>query len=380
MKCYCSALTQLRCLSSWLAVAGLLVAFPRPAASSTAQSTPARDRFEQWLAAIDAHTPGDPGKAAVEVSTWAGSELEAVVMEAKRRARSLARADPVKANQILIRGAVLHADIGRLIPDDAVRRSPSQQTTYIVRDGRWLGIRFISMHWQLGRALLDSVLPDPAAVPEVRAWYEETSADLLRMRQFAAAFEHYARARQIFPADPDILFVSGVLHELFASANLQAAAESVLDSNRASAAVSTVRSELARAERFLRDSLVHRPDHLEARIRHGRILVELGRHEDASSELRRAIGDGASGELLYFAQLFLGRAEEARGHLEAARASFERASTLYPSAQSPRLALSQISRRTGDRAAAQRELQIISKLPDDQRKREDPWWAYYDMR
>lgn len=380
MKCYCSALTQLRCLSSWLAVAGLLFALPRPAAPSTAQSTPAQDRFEQWLAAIDAHTPGDPGKPAVEVSTWTGSELEGVVMEAKRRARALAKSDPIRANQMLLRGAVLHADIGRLIPDDAVRRSPSQQTTYIVRDGRWLGIRFISMHWQLGRSLLDSVSPDPAAVPEVRAWYEETSSDLLRMRQFAAAFEHYGRARQLFPADPDILFVSGVLHELFASANLQAGAESVLDSNRASAAVSTARSELTRAERFLRDSLVQRPGHLEARLRHGRILGELGKHEEARAELRRAIEDGAGDALLYFALLFLGRAEEALGHLDAARGAFERAATLYPNAQSPRLALSQISRRTGDRAAAQRELQVISKLPDDQRKREDPWWAYYDMR
>ena len=378
MKCYCTALTQLRRFFSWLAVAGVFVAFPcrEPL---FAQSSPAPDRFAEWLAATEAHTPGDPGKAAVEISTWTGSDLEAVVLEAKRRARSLARTDPAGANQILLRGAALHADIARLIPDDAVRRSPSQQTTYIVRDGRWLGIRFISMHWQLGRSLLDSALPDPAAVPEVRVWYEETSADLLRMRQFAAAYEHYARARQIFPADPDILFASGVLHERFASANLQAAAESVVDSNRTSAAVNTSRSELTRAERFLRDSLVHRPDHVEARVRHGRILSELGKHEDASAELRRAIEDGVGGELLYLAQLFLGRAEEASGHLEAARAAFERACVLYPSAQSPRLALSQISRRTGDRAAAQRELQFIAKLPDEERKREDPWWFYYDV-
>ena len=79
-------------------------------------------------------------------------------------------------------------------------------------------------------------------------------------------------------------------------------------------------------------------------------------------------------------QLFLGRAEEARGHDEAARAAFERASALYPNAQSPRLALSQIARRAGNRAAAQRELQAIAQLPDDERRREDPWWLYYDVR
>jgi hypothetical protein len=34
--------------------------------------------------------------------------------------------------------------------------------------------------------------------------------------------------------------------------------------------------------------------------------------------------------------------------------------------------LSQIARRTGDRAAAQRELQFIASLPDDERRREIP--------
>ena len=53
----------------------------------------------------------------------------------------------------------------RLIPEDNVRRSPNQKTAYIVRDGRWIGIRYVSMHWQLGRALLDSVVPDPCCSP-----------------------------------------------------------------------------------------------------------------------------------------------------------------------------------------------------------------------
>jgi tetratricopeptide (TPR) repeat protein len=380
MKCYCSALTQLRRLSSWLAVAGFFLAGPRPAAPSPSQSPPAPDRFQQWLAVVDAHQPGDPGKGAVEVSTWTGTALEAVVAEAKRHARTLARTDAARANQILVRGAVLHADIGRLLPQDTVRRSPTQMTAYIVRDGRWLGIRYISMHWQLGRSLLDGVTPEPAAHPDVRGWYQQTSADLLRMRQFAAAAAHFARARQIFPTDPDILFASAILHERFGSTALQAAAESVTESNRTAASVSSAGGELVRAERFFRDSLVHRPSHLEARVRHGRVLDELGRHDEAFEELRRAIEEGASGELLYLAHLFVGRAEEARGNYDASRVAFERASALYPNAQSPRLALSQVARRTGDRAAAQRELQVIAKLPHDERRREDPWWLYYDVR
>lgn len=338
------------------------------------------DRFEQWLEAIEAHTPGDPGMIAVDVSTWTGTELEGVIAEAKRHARTIAKTDPDRANRMLLRGAALHADIARLIPEDMHRRSPSQKTTYIVRDGRWLGVRYVSMHWQFGRVLLDSVVPAPADHAGVREWYLDTCADLLQLRQFAAAVDHYARARQLFPTDPVILFASGALHERFASTAMQAAAESITESNRTTAAVSTMRGELARAERFFRDSLVHRPGHVEARIRHGRVLDDLGRHEEAASELRRALADGASGALLYLAHLFLGRAEEALGRDTAARDAFERASALYPNAQSPRLALSQIARRAGNRAAAQRELEAIAKLPDDDRRREDPWWFYYDVR
>jgi tetratricopeptide (TPR) repeat protein len=373
-------LTQLRRRSSWLAVAGLVFVCARPADASRGQMPRPPDRFQQWLAAIDVYQPGDVGKIAIDVSTWTGPELEGVIADAKRHARTLAKTDPQRANQILVRGAALHADIARLVPEDNVRRSAAQKTAYVVNDGRWLGIRYISLHWQFGRSLLDSVTPEPSAEPAVRAWYLRTSADLLDMGQFAAALDHYARARQIFPADPDILFASGVLHERFGSTSLQAAAVSVAESNRGSAAVASGRAEIVRAERFYRDSLTHRPDHIEARIRHGRVLDNLGRPDDACEELRRAIAGGASGHLLYLAELFLGRAEEARGNDEAARAAFERASALYPNAQSPRLALSQIARRAGNRAAAQRELHALAELPGDQNRREDPWWLYYDVR
>jgi len=373
-------LTLLRRLSSGPAVVWLLAACLLGAGRSPLQSPPALDRFQQWLKVIEVHRPGDPGLTVVDVSTWTGEELESVVAEAKRYARSRAKTDAEGANQILLQGAALHADIGRLVPEDNVRRSPNQKTAYIARDGRWIGIRYVSMHWQLGRALLDSVVPDPSSHPGVRAWYVETSADLLRLRQSAAAADHLARARQLFPTDASILFGSGLLHEMFASASLQAAAGSVQESNRTSAAVSTAQGELVRAERFFREALIHRPDHVEARVRHGRVLDDLKRHDAAAEELRRAIADGAGEHLLYLAHLFLGRAEEARGRDNAARAAFERASALYPNAQSPRLALSQMARRAGDRAAAQRELGAIAALPRDERSREDPWWLYYDVR
>ena len=236
--------------------------------------------------------------------TWTGPELEAVVAEAKRHARTLAKTDAEKANQILLRGAALHADIGRLIPEDPVRRSTTQKTAYIVSDGRWLGVRYISMHWQLGRSLLDSVTPEPAAHPGVRAWYLETSADLLQLRQFAAALEHYTRARQIFPSDPEILFASGVLHERFGSTALQAAAVSVAESNRTTAAVSSARGELAQGRAVL-SATRWRIGPTTSRRASGTdaCSTSSGGTTEASDELRRAIAGGASGHLLYLARV-----------------------------------------------------------------------------
>jgi hypothetical protein len=110
------------------------------------------------------------------------------------------------------------------------------------------------------------------------------------------------------------------------------------------------------------------------------VLGRLGRHAPAADVLQSAIRGGATGTLLYLAELFLGSEEEALGNTAAARAAYGRAAALYPRAQSPRFALSQLARRAGDRAAAQRELRLIAELPEQETDREDPWWTYYDVR
>lgn len=314
------------------------------------------------------------------MATWSGVELEAVIAEAKRHVRSFDKGRRNDANDLLLKGAALHADIAWLIPDDPERRSAKQNRIIVVRDGRELGSRFISIHWELGRALLDAVAPGPAAHPGVLLWYQQTSTDLLRLRSLAEAAVHLPRGRRIFPSDPVLLFTSGVLHERFSSTSLQAAAASFIASNRGETTLGSARAELVRAERFFRETLAIQPDHLEARVRHGHVLGALGRHEEAAGALRAAVKSGVTGELLYLTEMFLGKEEMALGHTTQARARFEHAASLYPRAQSPRIALSQLSRRAGDRSGAQRELGVLAALPSDDRQREDPWWGYYDTR
>jgi tetratricopeptide (TPR) repeat protein len=113
-------------------------------------------------------------------------------------------------------------------------------------------------------------------------------------------------------------------------------------------------------------------------MRHGRVLGGLAKHADAASELRRAAGELTDPQQLYYAELFLGAEEAALGNREAARAAYDRAARLFPQAQSPLLALSEIARRSGDRNGALRAADRLFALQDEPAtERDDPWWMYY---
>src|SRR6185295_6755977 len=75
---------------------------------------------------------------------------------------------------------------------------------------------------------------------------------------------------------------------------------------------------------------------------------------------------------------FLAAEQQALSRLDVARASLESAADLYPQAQSPRLALSQLARRQGDRAAALLAIQRLLALGPAPYGRGDPWWQYHD--
>ena len=121
--------------------------------ASTARGQEPPDRLALWLAAVEAHAPGNPGKPALDVSEWPGADLELVIVDAKRHARSLGKARQDEANEILLRGAALHADIANLIPQNIEQQSKKQKLIFLVEDGRELGTRYVSMHWELGRLL-----------------------------------------------------------------------------------------------------------------------------------------------------------------------------------------------------------------------------------
>jgi tetratricopeptide (TPR) repeat protein len=108
----------------------------------------------------------------------------------------------------------------------------------------------------------------------------------------------------------------------------------------------------------------------------GHTLSELGRHQEAVSELRRALEGALDQEQQYLAHLFLGRAAQALGRRDEAKRRYEEAAALYPTSQSPRLALAQLARTSGDRVGALRELNDVTRPGSDVHPI-DPWWSYY---
>jgi tetratricopeptide (TPR) repeat protein len=143
-------------------------------------------------------------------------------------------------------------------------------------------------------------------------------------------------------------------------------------------AVRSRNEELRQAQAFFRQALKIDPGFTEARIRLGRVLELLGRTQEAATELRRAVAGVDDSRLRYCAELFLGQAEQALSRADAAREAFERAATLFPRAQSARLALSQLARQHGDRTGALGAIQQVLSLHGDELNRPDPWWSYLD--
>lgn len=92
--------------------------------------------------------------------------------------------------------------------------------------------------------------------------------------------------------------------------------------------------------------------------------------------LRRALLTLTGDRQRYYGELFLGAEELAEGRADAAKAAFQRASTLFPGAQSPYLALGQLAWQRADRAGAAVVLDGLAVSPSAEAGREDPWWTY----
>lgn len=338
----------------------------------------------EWVAAVEQHDPGTFDDHAARIAAWKPDRVRALLERIEVVLRSPA------GTRLARRGALLHADIarlGRAQADSApwaarsVRRSPpGSPSPEFVRavDGGLAGYGSVVGHWQFGRFLLDSIGSEPSREPMVATWLRAAAAHLAGTRAWGDLDLHLLEGGQIVPGDAGIFFFNGVLHEAYASPAAQGVIESAVLPRGNRFLIGSTEQELREAESFLRRALGADPDFLEARLRFGWVLHQLGQHEKAVTELRLVAGTNGDTLLLYYARLFLGSAEEALGNIEAARECYEGAVALYPEAQSARLALAQLMRQSGDRPAALRAiLQVLGRRGVGYPRASDPWLDYH---
>jgi hypothetical protein len=408
-------------IAAFIAILLLGIAFTVSAQPS--KDHPSLVRLLRWLEVVELHSPGSHDSAVVEVGSWASDHLDTLVQDLTRlstfveRARHLGVEDPVglreareaardrrgtivlynrtfsidhfeksfHGNQTLMRGAVLHADVGVFVNEDPAA-THERQAAHLVEDGRSVGIRQGSLHWRIGGQLLDLIKPnrgDAAAL----LWYRAVSAYLFREGRLSELPDHLEKAKEIFPTESFPFLDSAYLHQMYASPAIQAAVQDLRPNNSSApksrwlvgSPVDSRTRELNRAEQFLRDALARAPDHAEVRIRLGQTLGELGRHKEAAADLRAVPRRGLTRQFAYLVELFHGREEHALGRRAEAERHYENAAALYPTAQSPRLALSYLARQSGNRAAAARYLEeMVRRPPGSNVDETDPWWFYYE--
>jgi tetratricopeptide (TPR) repeat protein len=196
-------------------------------------------------------------------------------------------------------------------------------------------------------------VPSKLRLTLVLTWIRQIVGDTERLRAQLSSAEHE------FPGEPALALAAGCLEEAGASPRY------------AHRAVS--RAALKRAEAHYRRALTLDPGFAEARMRLGYVLFRLGRADEATRELQRAVEDARDPYVSYLGTLFLGAVRAHAGRLTEAIETYRKAREIGPACQVSAVALSHALFLTGDRSAAAAAAREASMTPGDC---EDPWWSY----
>jgi tetratricopeptide (TPR) repeat protein len=348
-------------------------------------------KLEEWREASVNHDPGKADSAATEIGSWRREDLEIVIDFITKLAsrskssikRTIAKA-PVRSrlgltdqevqngdlNRILKQGALLHTDIALLKLDIGSFVNLSELLGAFI-DGQVI-LQPKRLHWEFARRLIDSIASSPSNDPMARQWYIATTAYMQSLRHLVYARENIESALKTFPSNERILLYAGALHETWASPmnqNIQLPPNGELSYD-------SPKKELEQAQKLYRKAIAIDPDYTEARLRLGRVQGLLGLHPQSIVELRRADALSRDPQLSYYASLYLGYEFEMMSHPDEARDQYERAATLYPAAQSPLLALSQLAHSNDGIEDAIKTLQRVFSLRLEDPEKDDPLWIY----
>jgi tetratricopeptide (TPR) repeat protein len=291
----------------------------------------------------------------------------------------------------LQRAAVLHADAAvfadrfppplddepRIRPQSGRRSDPpppllSTDRVVLIRDGRVLGEAVTNWNLPFARSLLDLLRDDRDFVGE---WYHAIAAYLFAQGMNGAP-AHLERAAQVLPDDARLLFDRGSYAEALGLPIYQAVSADASSQDLAGVHLlvpSESRSN-GEAERLYRSALQIDPSFVEARVRLARLLDHRGQHDEAASEIEKALEAKPAGVVGFYAHLVAGRVATARGRYDESLEQYRAASQLYGHAQSALLGASQAALMASDVAGTLAPVTRLRASPATFDA--DPWWDY----
>ena len=212
-----------------------------------------------------------------------------------------------------------------------------------------------------------------------RQWYRAVGLNSLFRDQLGAARSYLEDGLELFEDDPALLVALGAVYEAEAwhlRLELRALEAKLLP---VLVDLARVRAEQRRywseSADLYEHALARNPEHAEARLRLG--CVELLRdHTDRGLAMLRWVTEHArEPDLVYLAQLFVGRELKRSGDLDGALASYRAALETDPLGQAAYIATSHALRMSGrpDTAAEVLERGLATRRPELTR---DSWWRY----
>ena len=208
----------------------------------------------------------------------------------------------------------------------------------------------------------------------VRNWYLAVIAHLFKIRQADLLRAFIPAALKTYEDDAELLLARGSYWEYEAMTML--VDRSLAREIYMFRVLSLAKQRAGWAEDDFERALRARADLHEARLRLGHASALMGKTRSAAESLAAVVASDAPADLRYMAHVFAGDLADEAGETSQARAHYEAALTLYPSAQRPKLSLSLACFAAGDRTCA--DVWLARSTSEVSPDRSDPWWTYPD--
>jgi tetratricopeptide (TPR) repeat protein len=321
-----------------------------------------------WKQAVWSHAPGKNDAALRKVEAIPTLRVVHTLKTHK---------EVVEDRGFLIRALVLHTDLAIVQRQTAGQSGPGSSSTgsFLLEDGRSTGRRVGSPHWNVAFQIVVMLAGrrDADARRVALSWFRTVNALLLHWAE--ATLLYADLGLRYYPDDAELHLYRGTMRQMYASGRVQQFLNHA-DFNagypEGEAAV-----ELARARTDLRRALQLDPSLAEARIRLAHVVGELGQPAEAVTLVEAALRARLPAFFQSYATLILGRNLARVGRLDEARAAFDRAAALAPTAQAPRIGLSQVALASGRSADALAILTESRRPERDGAAATEAWAIYY---